>query len=236
MSSCLHAIALFRTNSYSDHLLVDEWLDFTLQYTFKWRSRVGLVYLYCFLRRKELSDIFIPEIRMILPLLNKSICRNIFPFIIFFPLFGLKAEATEISRQTKKTIPLAWMLYLSFWSSKNSLVWNKLRPICLFLVFWRKSHSSFLLLGTRDSLIYLNYHCSHFKLLGFHIDNIWKRLKNNSMLAVLLILVREKIIWLLKEIPLLPLFIVLRIGGYNLQIKTFVTFITDQFNAYFIWA
>lgn len=31
---------------------------------------------------------------MILPLLNKSICRNIFPFIIFFPLFGLKAEAT----------------------------------------------------------------------------------------------------------------------------------------------
>ena len=173
---------------------------------------------------------------MILPLLNKSICRNIFPFIIFFPLFGLKAEATEISRQTKKTIPLAWMLYLSFWSSKNSLVWNKLRPICLFLVFWRKSHSSFLLLGTRDSLICLNYHCSHFKLLGFHIDNIWKRLKNNSMLAVLLILVREKIIWLLKEIPLLPLFIVLRIGGYNLQIKTFVTFITDQLNAYFIWA
>ena len=56
------------------------------------------------------------------------------------------------------------------------------------------------------------------------------------MLAVLLILVREKIIWLLKEIPLLPLFIVLRIGGYNLQIKTFVTFITDQLNAYFIWA
>ena len=36
------------------------------------------------------------------------------------------------------------------------------------------------------------------------------------MLAVLLILVREKIIWLLKEIPLLALFIVLRIGG-NLQ-------------------
>ena len=163
---------------------------------------------------------------MILPLLNKSICRNIFPLSFFFPLFGLKAEATEISRQTKKTIPLAWIFYLSFWSSKNSLVWNKLRPICLFLVFWRKSHSSFLLLGTRDSLIYLNYHCAHFKLLGFHIDsqyffvrileNIWKRLKNNSMLAVLLILVREKIIWLLKEIPLLALFIVLRIGG-NLQ-------------------
>ena len=36
------------------------------------------------------------------------------------------------------------------------------------------------------------------------------------MLAVLLILVRQKIIWLLKEIPLLALFIVLRIGG-NLQ-------------------
>ena len=32
---------------------------------------------------------------MILPLLNKSICRNIFPFIIFFPIVRSKSGSNR---------------------------------------------------------------------------------------------------------------------------------------------